>query len=843
MFDHKLDISSLQDALREIDAMASGAPIILHTDIGAIARNYGLLRIGSDQVFDLLISELRSRVRSKNIFIPTFDYSFCKTGIYDISSGHSDLGAFSRYCAKRFPDFRTHVPVFSHVDICREHRVSSPGYALDVAFGSNSFYEWFMHEGGVVYFWGCAIDKANTFIHQIECHVGVPYRHEKVFKGSVISMNRSSTIDFSYYVRSHKVDVIYDDQGASMLRDSGLLYESTDHLLCGYRGIDSLKEIGKSLSRDIYSLLTLESKLSISDFRDETRFLSALCPCLERIRVLSDINLALAGQGWVPNDRVVEFVYASDLLLDIDAEIDRASEDVNTLSHLIIATSLDSMGLGMLSGASLVSGDNIIDSMREWSQQFIARMSTLVQSLDEKTKLIALIGLPSNSLSSICRSVQEELFIAKTLCEIQDFMFSSLANLGVIVRSASNYVTERGLCLSISNYLRYRFPFEVSCIQEIRTILLDCIDQASSSKNPIKAISVDLDNTIWNGVAGDEVPRISRDYPENSHLYLQYCIRRLKQSGIFLAATTKNEISTVRDTFKILGEQMILSYEDFDIIEAGWGAKSDSILRLSEKLNIAPSSVMHIDDSVFECNEIRSALPDVQVLMFDINEPDRCLNALRRNPRLSRSLLTDSDVARVYKKSHSAFMSRSAGDTLQYIRSLKIRLDIVRLEVGNTSIHRVEQLYHKTNQFNTSSVRMSRKLLEESACKRSIYYLKYCDINGFTEICGSLLVSYLDREKVTLDGFVLSCRFFSRGLEFVLLSKVIEDIGASAAYIVFKKSLRNAPAWNFLSQLSTQPLKEHGALRAGEQQLVEVDLEMLRSKSDTYADLFDEVRF
>jgi FkbH-like protein len=160
-----------------------------------------------------------------------------------------------------------------------------------------------------------------------------------------------------------------------------------------------------------------------------------------------------------------------------------------------------------------------------------------------------------------------------------------------------------------------------------------------------KCLVVDLDNTLWHGVLGEDGPlgvRVGIGDPEGeSHLELQRRILALKQRGIILAVCSKNNPEDVSEFFRLRSD-LPLRLDDFSALEIGWKPKNEALARIASDLNIGTDSLVFLDDSPAEVALIRQVMPEVECVQVPATSALRagCLESVHG---LDRSLLTSED--------------------------------------------------------------------------------------------------------------------------------------------------------------------------------------------------------
>lgn len=816
----------LQEVFEILNKHAEGRPIILHSDIGHVASRLSLNDSNRTALLEHILQAINDHCLSSSIFIPTFDYHYCQTLRYEVSNGETQLGSFSRFCAQKYPQHRTLVPVFNHVDIKGKHQQVNSLYSLNYAFGDSSFYDWFTHEDGFVFFWGCSLEDSNTYIHHVEAAAHVPYRFNKIFKGKVLVDNSEIDVEFNYLVRPTDVDVIYPDQGMSILVESGKLLGDIEKRLLGYSSKEFLGQSLRCLELDEYALLSASSRRAISKCFSDHCSLRDLSEKKRKVIVISDTTLELAVRGWRTPKYDVTCVYASSLILELQVFERNVNADQDVL---LLFPTLDSFSLGLL--------DSLFDDLESLENSICRTFYELLSILKRlriakpSLQIIYISPFDSSLVPSLSFSVQAQCIISEIFAKHQTMALRELDDIGVTFETLLPIdKSSKHLSLSRLNYLRYRFPYSIQSTEYLRDSLVSMLNRCFSKANPIKAISVDLDNTLWCGIAGDGTAVVSKDYPSNSNLLLQKALKQLRASGVFLTITSRNDLDTVKDTFEAFRDKMFISLEDFTSIEVNWGLKSASIKRHAKFLNIDLDSFLHIDDSDLEIAEIMSSLPMVETIHYAHQDIDLVLNSLISHPRLHKSVLNTSDMARVVNYQPSSLgvaqIPVIQGNDFSYLSTLEISVSIARIGTPGFDLHRVRQLFGKTHQFNMCQ--MSYNDLANDATT-TFFSLQYSDRSS-TEECCSALCAQVDslENEVTITSFVLSCRFFARGLEFYFLDRVCTELGAKKLRINFRKSKKNSPCVEFLEKIVTsEDLASIISLDVDRALMVRVDLNLL----------------
>lgn len=293
-----------------------------------------------------------------------------------------------------------------------------------------------------------------------------------------------------------------------------------------------------------------------------------------------------------------------------------------------------------------------------------------------------------------------------------------------------------------------------------------------------KVVVVDLDNTLWHGVIGDDGLggiELSGARGE-AHVAFQRALGDLRARGVVLGACSKNDDATARLPFE-QHPDMVLRTDDFAAFVANWEPKPQNLQRMAEQLSLGLDSFLYVDDNPAEREAIRRALPMVDVLRLSPDESDWC-DDLARYPWLEPAGLTDEDRQRAasYRARAAAQELQAQGESLEdFQRSLDMTVTIA--PVDELSFDRVVQLVNKTNQFNLTTRRHGadtvRRMVDDPAWIHLTARLadRFAD-HGLVAV----VLARVDDDAVDVDTFVMSCRVIGRGLETLL----IEELAAVA---------------------------------------------------------------
>ncbi len=328
-------------------------------------------------------------------------------------------------------------------------------------------------------------------------------------------------------------------------------------------------------------------------------------------------------------------------------------------------------------------------------------------------------------------------------------------------------------------------------------------------KSRKKCLVLDLDNTLWGGVVGDigiENIELSEFKEGARYKDFQKRIKELKELGVLLAICSKNEENYAMDVFE-KNKEMVLKSDDFIIKKINWQPKSKNISEIADELNIGLDSIVFIDDSRFEREEVKSNLPQVIVPEFPKDTSDLenfiidvyknyfyTINQTEEDKKKTKMYV--DNIKRETEKKKSASID-------EFLEKLNTKIYLWRLKPEN--LQRAHQLIHKTNQFNLTTKRYSEKQLQEfmNDPYYEIYVSRVEDKFGDNGIV-FLLIAKKGDNKILIDSLIMSCRVMERFIEDRIIS-YLEDQwfkdGFQEIESTYLKTERNKPVENLFERL------------------------------------------
>ena len=319
-----------------------------------------------------------------------------------------------------------------------------------------------------------------------------------------------------------------------------------------------------------------------------------------------------------------------------------------------------------------------------------------------------------------------------------------------------------------------------------------------------KALVLDLDNTLWGGIVGDDGVENLEIGQETSlgqvYSEFQNYIKAQKQLGVMLNVNSKNEEANA-----LAGLQHpdgVLKPDDFIIIKANWDPKSKNLLDIATELNILPDSLVFVDDNPAEREIISQQVKGTAVP--EIGNPEEYIRVLDHSGFFEVTKLSEDDRNRneMYKANvMRKQQEQSFGDYKEYLKSLQMKAVIAPFEAMYMA--RVAQLTNKSNQFNLTTKRFSQSEIEAIAQDSNYItlYGKLEDKFGDNGVV-SVVIGEIEGNTLHIRLWLMSCRVLKRDMEFAMMDTLVEkckEQGIDTIYGYYYPTAKNAMVKDFYS--------------------------------------------
>ena len=321
---------------------------------------------------------------------------------------------------------------------------------------------------------------------------------------------------------------------------------------------------------------------------------------------------------------------------------------------------------------------------------------------------------------------------------------------------------------------------------------------------PIKAVALDLDNTLHAGIVGED--GIDGVRLTDGHVRLQNQLKNLREHGVFIALVSRNEY---RDVEALFAQRLDypLRWDDFSAIEVTWGDKADAIGRIAEHLRISTDAMLFVDDNLGELNSVALKWPQLHTLYAD-TDADATWRAISWWPGLWRWKVESDDTKRVQdlqaNRDREA-LAHQTDDIGDYFRMLQARLTY-RIDPSD-QLSRLADLCAKTNQFNLAIRRLNQaeladRFVGKDTCVMSVQLSDRLSDSGVI----ALVAATRKGSDLIVEELCVSCRAMGRRLENDIVLTALRNMpifpGCEKVVFSVQHGPRNKPALEWLTQLS-----------------------------------------
>jgi FkbH-like protein len=344
-----------------------------------------------------------------------------------------------------------------------------------------------------------------------------------------------------------------------------------------------------------------------------------------------------------------------------------------------------------------------------------------------------------------------------------------------------------------------KIPVADLVFQKISKLIVDNLMLSVRKK---KCLILDLDNTLWGGIVGEtgvQNLQLHDNYPGNTYIEFQNYLLYLKEIGVILAISSKNNLEEVSEAFK--HPNMVLELDDFSAIEVNWNEKSYSLKLISETIQIGLDAISFFDDSIFEREEVKAYLPQVHV--FDVpSDPFRFSSTIAKSGLFFQPSISKEDLERsttYLSENKRQIISKNYSNHADYLKSLSMKVTFETLNSSN--FERAIQLIDKTNQFNCSGIRSNKIDLNKRTNNQTVLFSLEDKFGNYGRVG---IISFSSTDEYVIDIFNISCRALNRNLEYFMLDVILSNLidhQKKNIKIKFTKSNQNIPAERFLIKI------------------------------------------
>lgn len=367
--------------------------------------------------------------------------------------------------------------------------------------------------------------------------------------------------------------------------------------------------------------------------------------------------------------------------------------------------------------------------------------------------------------------------------------------------------------LDVKSCLATGFPYRLPHADALSALLSDLLVPPA----PKKGVITDLDETLWKGILGEEGPGgvfWDLDHHAHAHGLYQQLLAALAASGVLVAVASKADPQVVAQGLD--APALVIGRDALFPVEASWGAKSEAVGRILAAWNVGADSVVFVDDSPVELAEVKAIYPEIECLQFPTGDDGAVYALLERLRDLcGKERLSGEDAIRLSSLKAGAIVQAALADS-------PARQDVFLAAAGQelsclsvVGDHRPLELINKTNQFNLNGRRWSEREWQELLGRDDALALcfayrdKYGPLGKIAVLAGRLAGTALH-----VDAWVLSCRAFSRRIEYATLACLFERWNLDEIVFDYRATPRNHLVADFLATLNDEPAAQNRLARA-----------------------------
>lgn len=312
-----------------------------------------------------------------------------------------------------------------------------------------------------------------------------------------------------------------------------------------------------------------------------------------------------------------------------------------------------------------------------------------------------------------------------------------------------------------------------------------------------KCLVLDLDNTLWGGIIGDDgIDGITLDPTHplgQAFIDFQTYVKSLKERGVLLAVCSKNNLDIAMNAIEN-HEHMRLKKEDFACIVANWETKDKNLIHIAQKLNIGLDSIVFFDDNPIERGLVRTQLPMIQTIEVP-QDPALYRRALEKALAFEWTHLSSDDLIRnetfVHQSKREEVLDKAMNYD-DYLESLQLQGQFEY--VDPKSIPRFAQLINKTNQFNIRTQRYTEAevLSFFNSGEYYLFQLKLNDRFSSYGVISCLILKKINATECFIDTWVMSCRVLKLGVESMVINNIVEFLKKQQIQILWGEYIKTA---------------------------------------------------
>ncbi len=360
-------------------------------------------------------------------------------------------------------------------------------------------------------------------------------------------------------------------------------------------------------------------------------------------------------------------------------------------------------------------------------------------------------------------------------------------------------------------YSKHAFALDATGLVAYNAAKVICSIKGSAKK----CLVLDLDNTLWGGVIGDDGLdgiKLGNGPDGEAFVDFQKFLLKLKERGIILAVCSKGDEEIVKEPF-LKHPDMQIKLEDIMIFKANWDNKVSNIKEIAFSLNIGLDSIVFVDDNPAERQLVKGMLPMVCVPELP-KDPVDYISTLSSHLYFETVLFSDEDKVRSdYYRSNikRSEFKKQVTNLSEYLQNLQMQMTVNCFD--NFHLPRIAQLINKSNQFHLTTTRYTEREIKSAQMDRSKYcrYFKLKDRFGDNGLISVVILEKQADETLFVDTWVMSCRVLSRGVEEFICNEIVslgKQIGCKKIIGKYIPTKKNRLVSHLYERLHFEMIKE-----------------------------------
>src|ERR1700761_744913 len=418
------------------------------------------------------------------------------------------------------------------------------------------------------------------------------------------------------------------------------------------------------------------------------------------------------------------------------------------------------------------------------------------------------LPLPPLFYSGTMRSSAEELILKRQAASFAETI-SRERRIAVIGQQELDERSPLAGRFDLRTEILQGFPYKTAHASVVGALMAELVVRFQ----PKKGLITDLDDTLCAGILGEQgVDGVQWHLEEHAQLHglYQQLLASLASAGTLIGVASKNDPKLAAAAFE--RKDLLLPKGSVYPIEANWNRKSESVQRILKRWNILPDAVVFVDDSPMELAEVQSAFPEMECILFPKGDYGAFWAMLRHlRDEFGKPFVTEEDSLRLQSIRNSAGVEGSPEaeqvSMSDFLRAAEGQLTFVHGVPAEDT--RAFELVNKTNQFNLNGIRYDEgvwsKLIRDPGVR--VITLSYEDKFGKLGRIAVMLCR-VEGKRLILESWVMSCRAFSRRIEFHCLEYLYERFGVEEIKFQVVKTDRNGPLVEFLQGLTEATVEQ-----------------------------------